>query len=170
MGFFDDLWNTGREAVASVGDVVSAGANSVGDALDMVNNVGHQYLGDAYDYIPIVSDITSIGADAAHEVGDAGALVSDVSRGKESLGGAINRAEGIGQRMVNTGIDAGIAYTAGKAGGAAGKAWGKAAAKGLTEQLGKTGGKVAGRVGREVVGAVAGKIAGDRIKQKQGRR
>ena len=125
--------------------------------------------GYAYDYIPIVSDITSIGADAAHEVGDSGALVSDVARGKESLGGAVRRAEDIGQRMVNTGIDAGIAYTAGRVGGAARKSWGKAASKGLTEALGKTGGKVAGRVGREVVGAVAGKIAGDRMKQKQGR-
>jgi len=163
MGFFDDLYNSASDAVASVGEAVSSGANSVGDALDYVDNVGHSYLGEAYDYIPIISDITSIGADAAHEVGDAGTLVSDVARGRETLSGGLARGGAIAERMGKTGVDAGIAYTAGKIGGSAGKSWAKAGAKGAEKVLGKTGAKIAQGIGKEVVGGIVGHQAGARL-------
>jgi len=165
MGFFDNLWSAGTEAVASVGDAVAAGANQVGDALDYVDNVGHATLGEYYDYIPIISDVTSIGADAAHETADAANLVSDVSRGKETFKGAVGRATDIGTRMANTGVDAGVAYTAGRVGGAAGKTWGKAVAKGAEKALGKVGAKVATQVGKQVIGSAVGHEAAKSIRR-----
>jgi hypothetical protein len=156
MGFFGDLWHGATEVASSVGDAVSTGANQVGDALEHVDNLGHQYLGEAYDYIPIVSDLTSIGADAAHEVGDAGALAADVARGKTGVREGLGRAAGIGERMLHTGVDAGIAYTAGKVGGAAGKSYSKAAVKAGEKYLGK---RIGGMVGKKVVGALAGAAA-----------
>ena len=170
MGFFDDLWSGATHAAsdlgAGVGDAISHTANSVGDALQAVDNVGHSYLGDMYDYIPIVSDITSIGADAAHEVGDAGRLITDVSRGRESVKSALDRGIGIGERMAGTAADAGIAYTAGRLGGSAGKTWGRAAAKGAEQALGKAGGKLATAAGKQAVGAIAGHFIGDRMARK----
>lgn len=164
MGFFDDLWNSGREAVAGVGDAVAAGANTIGNALDYADEIGHAALGDAYEYIPIVSDITHIGGAAAHEVADAANLTSDVARGEESLVGALGRGRKIGERMGNTAADAAIAYTAGRLGGSVGKSWGKAATKGATKAFGNVGGKVATGMGKQVVGAVAGKVASNRLK------